>query len=765
MSRARDLADIVSGGFDVPLASLDNVPASNDASALTTGTLPSARLPATLPARDGSALTNLSATNLTGVIPTANFPAFLPAVDGSALTNLSAANLTGSLPAISGANLTGISAGATIYDGIANLPTTADEGSSAFVKANNSFYVRGNGQWQTTTSLVGTQPVQQEFLPDSNVVSNGSDLGRRVHLSSDGQTAVAAAKSDDTTVSNGGSVIIYQKGSDGSFAYHQRVESSDIQTSDSFGGSVYLSDDGLYLAVGARGEDQLHNNAGAVYIFNRASTTANFAQQAKLVTSDGSFYDYFGTSVAFNADATYLVAGADGEYGNPYVGTAAGAAYIFTRSGTTWTEQAKLRTSDLATYDVVGTSVHIDDAANYVAIGAPGEGRQNNFTTSGLGAVYIFNRSGTTWTEQQKLTSTNVSPINNGGQLGHSVYLEAGANFVVAGAQTADKSGVSSTGAVYVFTRSGTTWTQAAQLIGTQETGNSAMFGSAVAINKKGTVMAVGAKSDDTQSSGGGAVYIFDRLTSAQTWTQRAKMYHFKSSGNSRGNDLLGETIAIDNAGTTLFTGAYGNDDQSLAGGSVYFFTNTFATTTASGLSRPRGSVIEEVSGICDGRTVISESGVYTMPNVTAVLNLTTSYQALTGSELTYFAPVGTKRVKYQLEVKLKASGYSGISHYKLFVDDVEVTKFRTTRNYSYSSSNQGNLYESFVWVFDCDGTADAATGTFDGWVGGKTIRMTAREYNSSYQMQLHNNTWWDGSGASGTEQLGEPILTITAYA
>ena len=490
MSRARDLADIISGGFDVPLASLDNVPASNDASALTTGTLPSARLPATLPARDGSALTNLSAANLTGVIPTANFPAFLPASDGSALTNLSAANLTGSLPAISGANLTGISAGATIYDGIANLPTTADEGSSAFVKANNSFYVRGNGQWQTTTSLVGTQPVQQEFLPDSNVVSNGSDLGRRVHISSDGQTAVAAAKSDDTSVTNGGSVLIYQKGSDGSFAYHQRVESSDRQTSDAFGGSVYLSDDGLYLAVGAENEDQLHNNSGAVYIFNRANTTANFAQQAKLVTSDGSFYDYFGTSVAFNADATYLVAGADGEYGDPYVGTAAGAAYIFTRSGTTWTEQAKLRTSDLATYDVVGTSVHIDDAANYVAIGAPGEGRQNNFTTSGLGAVYIFNRSGTTWTEQQKLTSTNVSPINNGGQLGHSVYLEAGANFVVAGAQTADTSSISSTGAVYVFTRSGTTWTQAAQLIGTQESGNSAMFGSAVAINKKGTVMA-----------------------------------------------------------------------------------------------------------------------------------------------------------------------------------------------------------------------------------------------------------------------------------
>ena len=138
---------------------------------------------------------------------------------------------------------------------------------------------------------------------------------------------------------------------------------------------------------------------------------------------------------------------------------------------------------------------------------------------------------------------------------------------------------------------------------------------------------------------------------------------------------FLEKTIAIDNAGTTLLLGPMQMMTKVwLAALFFYFFTNTFATTTASGLGRPRGSVIEEVSGICDGRTVISESMVYTMPNVTAVLNLTTSYQALTALELTYFAPVGT-------------SGYSGISHYKLFVDDAEVTKFRTTRNYSYSSS------------------------------------------------------------------------------
>ena len=192
MSRARDLADIVSGGFDVPLASLDNVPASNDASALTTGTIPAARLPATLPARDGSALTNLSAANLTGTIPSTSVPNPLPIVNGSNLLALSAANLTGTLPAIDGSNLTGISSGATVYEGIANLPTSATEGASAFVRANNIFYVRANGQWHATSSL-GTKPFQQEFLPDSSITSDGSNLGKNVHISSDGLTAAATA--------------------------------------------------------------------------------------------------------------------------------------------------------------------------------------------------------------------------------------------------------------------------------------------------------------------------------------------------------------------------------------------------------------------------------------------------------------------------------------------------------------------------------------------------------------------------------------------
>ena len=775
---------------------------SGSGSALTG--LPAANLTGTLPAIDGSALTgintdlvsdsspqlgadldlnshnitgtgNIPAANLTGTVPDASFPATLPAANGSALTNLTSANLTGALPAISGAALTGISSGATVYDGVANLPTSADEGVSAFVRDNNTFYVRGNGQWQAT-STIGTKPTQQQFLPDSTISSNGSQLGWRVHMSSDGQTAAAAANSDDNPTSNMGSVYIYQKQTDGTFAFHQRVVASDAQSSDFFGKSVYVSDDGTYLAVGAANEDQNGNNSGAVYIFYRADITSNFAQQAKLDPSDGAFSDEFGTSVTLNADATYCVGGAEGEYGTPYQGLYTGAAYVFTRSGTTWTEQAKLNASDLDVYDKFGHSVDINDNGTYIAVGAVGASRTSSNTNSGRGAVYIFTRSGTTWSEQVILAGNDYvsSPIIGSGQFGIAVSFDGGANSLVVGNSGADRTGQANCGAVHVFTRSGTTWTHQAQLIDDQVYGSS--FGIDARCNKDNTVITVGASGDDELASNNGAVYVFDRTGDFTQWRLRNKFHHYSTDGNGpTSQDQFGLRVGMDRGGTTIMSGAYSNDTQSTGGGSVYFFTNTFTNTNTTGtgpygtsisnLNLRRGSVIEEVAGICDGRIVRAESGVYTMPLVTAPQSATTSFQALTGSEITYIAPAGTKRVKYNLQVKLYAIVNSGISSYKLFVDDVEVTKFRNSRNFNYSSSEQGNLYQDFEWIFDCDGTADAATGTFAGWNGPKTIRMEMREYNSSYQMAYHQSAWFGGSGATGDDVLAEPILTVTAYA
>ena len=156
-------------------------------------------------------------------------------------------------------------------------------------------------------------------------------------------------------------------------------------------------------------------------------------------------------------------------------------------------------------------------------------------------------------------------------------------------------------------------------------------------------------------------------------------------------------SLGMDSAGTTIMSGAYGNDQPSSNGGSVYFFTNTFTNTNTTGtgpygtsisnLNLRRGSVIEEVAGICDGRIVRAESGVYEMPLVTAPQAASTSFQTLLSQKLLTLLP-WNKRVKYNLQVKLYAIVNSGISSYKLFVDDVEVTKFRNSRAFNYGHMN-----------------------------------------------------------------------------
>ena len=176
------------------------------------------------------------------------------------------------------------------------------------------------------------------------------------------------------------------------------------------------------------------------------------------------------------------------------------------------------------------------------------------------------------------------------------------------------------------------------------------------------------------------------------------------------------------------------------------------------------GGVKEIVTGVCNGGSQTVGSGTYTFPNVTAVQQLTTSYTDVTGSTIAYTPPSGTTRVRYDFEMKLKATGFSGISHYKFYIDGVEVTAARTTRAYSYSASNQGCLVQTFSWIIDCNASSNsAADGAFTSWTSAKTMKWTAREYNNDYQMSLHTNNWWDGTGASGTNLLNKPMITITA--
>jgi hypothetical protein len=242
----------------------------------------------------------------------------------------------------------------------------------------------------------------------------------------------------------------------------QKVTSLDGAAGDNFGYAVAM--DGDTALVGAANDDIGANaNQGSAYIFVRSGTT--WIQQAKLTASDGAASDYFGCAVAISGD-TALVSARNGDAG----ATDQGAAYIFVRSGTIWAQQAKLTASDGAASDVFGWSVALSGdtalvGANWDDVGA----------NANQGSAYVFTRSGTTWTQQQQL----IAPDGAGGDnFGISVALSGDTALV--GAAYDDIGANADQGSAYIFTRSGATWTQQQKLSGLA--GVNYYFGAAVAL-------------------------------------------------------------------------------------------------------------------------------------------------------------------------------------------------------------------------------------------------------------------------------------------
>jgi len=252
--------------------------------------------------------------------------------------------------------------------------------------------------------------------------------------------------------------------------------------------------------------------------------------------------------VAISGDT--VVVGANAE---DTVATNAGAAYVFTRSGTTWTQQQKIQASDAQASSVFGTSVAID--GNTVVVGAS---LNDPSSIIDAGAAYVFTRSGTTWTQQQKIQASDAQASDNFGQ---SVGISG--NTVVVGAYAEDPNNISGAGSVYIFTRSGTTWTQQAKLIASDAQASD-LFGQSVAI--EGDTVVVGAYNEDPNNiTDAGSAYVFTR--SGATWTQQAKLI----ASDAQASDLFGQSVGI--SGNTVVVGAYAEDPNNISGaGSVYVF-------------------------------------------------------------------------------------------------------------------------------------------------------------------------------------------------
>ena len=233
----------------------------------------------------------------------------------------------------------------------------------------------------------------------------GDSFGSSVSISGDGKTLVVGASFEDgSSTGVGGSqtdngaassgaayVFVYN---DGSWSLQAYVKASNTGSSDHFGYCVVLSRDGNTLAVGAPGErsnatgidgDQTNNSiieAGAVYVFKRTGTT--WAQEAYIKASNTSVNDLFGLHMSLSSDGNTLAVGVGGEDcsssgingddSNNSL-TNSGAVFLFTRSGATWSQQAYFKAPYSDAYDQYGSAVALSSDGNLLAIGSPNESK------------------------------------------------------------------------------------------------------------------------------------------------------------------------------------------------------------------------------------------------------------------------------------------------------------------------------------------------------------------------------------------------------
>jgi hypothetical protein len=324
---------------------------------------------------------------------------------------------------------------------------------------------------------------------------------------------------------------------------------------DYFGCSVSLDGDTAlvgapYKTVGA------NTNQGAAYLFTRSGTT--WTQQQELTAGDGARGDYFGWSVSLDGDTALVGA----RYNTVGANTYQGAAYLFTRSGTTWTQQQELTAADGTAYDFFGYSVALDGES--VLVGAC---NKTVGTRTIQGAAYVFTRDGTTWTQQQKLTAADGAA---GDYFGWSVSLDGDTALVGAYKRTVGAN--TSQGAAYLFTRSGTTWTQQQELTaGDGAAGD--CFGCSVSLD--GDTALVGALYKTVGANTyQGAAYLFTR--SGTTWTQQQELI----AGDGAAGDYFGWSVSLD--GDTALVGAYNKTvGANTRQGAAYVFVGLDITVTS----------------------------------------------------------------------------------------------------------------------------------------------------------------------------------------
>ena len=398
------------------------------------------------------------------------------------------------------------------------------------------------------TAVFGVESILRNSVPSESFFGGAVDA--------DGDTvAIGAIELNDRK----GAVCVFRKYGN-LWAREAELTVSEGQALDSFGHSVAI--DGDTIVAGAVCEEEAaggaNDNNGAAYVFVRSGTS--WSRQAKLLAGDSQIGDNFGQSVTISGDT--IVVGAHLEDGGPGdTIPEAGAAYVFTRTGTSWSQSAKLTASVPEADDKFGASLDLENDSLVV-----GAWELRSASPYAPGTAFVFKRNAGAWDSGVELSTSDVAV---GSMFGNSVAISG--NTVIVGAKRDDggtEATVSQCGSAFVFVYDGTNYNREAILIASDRQASD-NFGDSVSLD--GDTAVIGAPSEDGGTGDGasnqGAAYVFKR--SGAVWSQQANIYRGTGAG-----DRFGTGLSVN--GADVFIGASledgGDGDPVTYAGAAYCY-------------------------------------------------------------------------------------------------------------------------------------------------------------------------------------------------
>jgi hypothetical protein len=424
------------------------------------------------------------------------------------------------------------------------------ESSVYYARVRHNGSISGNSIWSQTLTFstrISFWPRIETAAINSPDGRTGDNFGYGNCISKDGSLIVIGANTDSNSAGiNCGSIYIFSKNQAGQWTLLQQFYPTDPTYSKLFGSSISISADNSTIAIGAPGDNDYGANAGAVYVYIKSGTS--YVYQAKIKTANVTQNSWFGYSIALTADGNALMIGAYGWYN-----TSKGAVYHYKRDTSgIWVYIQGINVANAPDNAWFGLTLDLSSDGLTMIVGAPG-----------VNTAYFYTRTSIT-ANWAAFTTSIVGPPGVG--YARIVKLSGDGNYALITAYSSLNSRAVSTGAAFLYQKTGATWPQVAKLL-PSDGAQGDLFGQQAVINSDGKIIVVGAIYNSGRASRAGAAYVF--IKTGATWPEQSKLL---GANTALDGDNFSRLMSMDSTGQLLLVASQNTIGNSSNVGGVHVF-------------------------------------------------------------------------------------------------------------------------------------------------------------------------------------------------